>query len=129
MADEKEIIIVDDDKDLLDMLVFSFEAEGFKVKGFSSGTEVLGYLKEPKNLENICLMILDRLLPDMDGLDIMRKIDPALAKHIPVLFLSVLSSEKDILSGMRQGAIDYVPKPFSLQVLISKALALINRGD
>lgn len=122
----KKIIIVDDDRDLLDMLMFSFESEGFEVIGIDNGSMALSYLKDEKNLESVCLLILDRLLQDMDGLDILRQIEPTWQKRIPVLILSVLSSEKDMLAGLRHGAIDYMAKPFSLPVLIGKALALIE---
>lgn len=127
--DKKKIIIVEDDTDLLDMLVFSFESEGFEVKGISSGTEALNYLKQKENLENASLIILDRLLPDMDGLDILRQVASTLPRHVSVLILSVLSSERDVLSGLKHGAIDYVAKPFSLSVLIGKAMALIQRKN
>lgn len=124
---EKMVVIVDDDKDLLDMLVFSFESEGFLVKGLENKTKALEFLSVKENLNQISLLILDRMLPDGDGLDIIREIQPILPKQIPVLFLSVLSSEKDVLSGLKYGAIDYIAKPFSLPVLLTKALALISR--
>jgi DNA-binding response OmpR family regulator len=123
------VVIVDDDKDLLDMLVFSFESEGFLVKGLENKTKALEFLSVKENLNQISLLILDRMLPDGDGLDIIREIQPILPKQIPVLFLSVLSSEKDVLSGLKYGAIDYIAKPFSLPVLLTKALALINREN
>lgn len=122
------IVIVEDDKDLLDMLVFSFESEGFQVNGFTTGTDFLKDFGET-NANPISLVILDRLLPDMDGLDILRQIESKIDKKIPVLFLSVLSSEKDMLSGLKHGAVDYIAKPFSLPVLMSKALALIRRNE
>lgn len=126
--DKKVVVIVDDDADLLDMLLFSFESEGFGVKGISCGTDAVNYFADASHLKNVGLIILDRMLPDMDGMDILLKIDQDLLKNVPVLFLSVLSSEKDMLSGLRNGAIDYVAKPFSLPLLLEKGLALINRG-
>lgn len=126
---EKLIVIVEDDKDLLDMLMFSFEAEGFTVKGLESKAKAIEFLSDKAILDQIRLLILDRLLPDGDGLDIIREIQPAIPKHIPILFLSVLSSERDVLSGLKHGAIDYIAKPFSLPVLLSKALGLINREN
>jgi len=126
---EKLVVIVEDDKDLLDMLLFSFEAEGFSVKGLENRAKALEFLLNKENLNQISLLIMDRLLPDGDGLDIIRELQPIIPKHIPVLFLSVLSSEKDILSGLKHGAVDYIAKPFSLPVLLTKALALINREN
>lgn len=124
---EKLVVIVDDDNDLLDMLVFSFEAEGFSVKGLENKTKAMEFLMNKEILQQISLLILDRLLPDGDGLDILKELQPIIPKQIPVLFLSVLSSERDVLTGLKHGAIDYVAKPFSLPVLLTKALALINR--
>lgn len=121
------VAIVEDDNDLLDMLVFSFEAEGYEVKGLESKAKALEFLSIKENLNQVCLLILDRLLPDGDGLDIIKELQPIMPKHVPVLFLSVLSSERDVLSGLKHGAIDYISKPFSLPVLITKALGLINR--
>lgn len=126
---EKMVVIVDDDKDLLDMLVFSFESEGFAVKGLESKSEALAFLSDHKNFDQISLLILDRMLPDGDGLDILREVQPAIPKQTPILVLSVLSSEKDVLSGLKHGAVDYIAKPFSLPVLIRKALGLISRGS
>lgn len=126
-SSSKKVIIVDDDTDLLDMLTFSFEAEGFEVKGISNGTEALAYLSDANNLQGACLLILDRLLQDMDGLDLLKKVGKTFPRHLPILILSVLSSERDVLAGLKSGAIDYMAKPFSLPVLVSKALALIER--
>ncbi len=121
------VAIVEDDHDLLDMLMFSFEAEGYEVKGLESKTKALEFLSIKENLNQVCLLILDRLLPDGDGLDIIKELQPIMPKHVPVLFLSVLSSERDVLSGLKHGAIDYISKPFSLPVLLTKALGLISR--
>jgi len=124
---DRLVVIVDDDKDLLDMLIFSFEAEGFLVKGLENKTKAMEFLMNKEILQQISLLILDRLLPDGDGLDILKELQTIMPKQIPVLFLSVLSSERDVLTGLKHGAIDYVAKPFSLPVLLTKALGLINR--
>ena len=124
---DKLVVIVDDDQDLLNLLLYSFEAEGFAVKGFETEKTALEYLSNKETLNKISLLILDRLLPDGDGLNIMKKLQPIMPKQMPVLFLSVLSSEKDVLAGLKHGAIDYIAKPFSLPVLLGKALALIER--
>lgn len=121
------IVIVDDDDDLLKMLVYAFEAEGFKVQGLATGKEALAYLKEEKNLDTIRLLVLDRVLPDMEGLDILNQLVDKLKNRIPVLVLSVLGAEKDVVFGLKHGAIDYVTKPFSLPILMEKSLTLISR--
>jgi len=123
---KNKVIIVDDDEDLLKLLATSFKAKGYEVKVFATGKEGLNYLSQEKNLDHAALIILDRMLPDMDGIDILKEIKTTTASHTPILILSVLSSEKDILSGLKKGAVDYVAKPFSLPVFMQKAMALIK---
>ncbi|MBN9378570.1 MAG: hypothetical protein BGO14_08750 [Chlamydiales bacterium 38-26] len=121
------IVIVDDDLDLLKLLLSAYEAEGFDVKGFSNGKEAIAYLDLDSNIQTTRLLILDRLLPDMDGLDILRQFSQKLKAHTPVLILSVLSGERDVLSGLKEGAVDYIEKPFNLTILMEKTTALMNR--
>lgn len=122
-----DIVIVEDDEDLLKMLIFSFKAEGFNVKGFITGKEAADYLLDEKNLPSLSLIILDRLLPDMDGVEILRQFTEKFPQSVPVMILSALSGERDVLTGIREGAVEYITKPFSLQILLQKALALITR--
>jgi len=124
---KKTVVIIEDDDDLLTMLSFAFKAEGFIVKGISSGKEGIEYLSDEKNVTEICLIILDRMLPDMDGVDILKQFYDKFRKDIPIMILSVLSGERDVLTGIKEGAIEYVTKPFSLPILLQKAQALISR--
>lgn len=123
-----KVVIVDDDEYLLKMMVYAFEAQGFDVQTFDLGKDALDYLSDKNHLKETQLLILDRLLPDMDGLDILKQLSDKFPDHVPlVLFLSVLSAEKDILQGLELGAVDYLAKPFSLDVLIDKSRALLSR--
>ncbi len=124
---KKVIIIIDDDEDLLKLLTFSFEEKGFIVHGITTGKEALQYILDEKNLQNVSLLILDRILPDMDGIDILKQFLKKFQDRVPVLILSVLSSEKDILTGLKHGAVDYETKPFSILILMEKALALMAK--
>lgn len=128
MANKNKVILVDDDEDLLRLLVFAFQGKGFEVKTLTRGKEALEYLLEEKNLESVSILLLDRVLPDMDGLEILQKFRTKFNNRIPVLILSALSAEKDILEGLKWGAIDYVSKPFSLAILMQKALSLIQKN-
>lgn len=123
---KSRVIIIDDDEDLLRLLIYAFQGKGFDVKDFATGKEAIAYIKDVDNLHKANLVVLDRMLPDMDGLDILKEIQH-LRVPIPVLILSALSAEKDVLHGLNEGAIDYVTKPFSIPILMQKALALINR--
>jgi DNA-binding response OmpR family regulator len=123
----KKVIIVDDDVDLLKLLLYAFDSEGFETKGIETGKEAIEYLANDENTKSACLLVLDRVLPDMDGLFILKQLPDSLRKRLPVLILSVLSAERDVLSGLRQGAVDYIPKPFNLPILMEKALHLTGR--
>lgn len=124
MQDKKRVIIIDDDTDLLKLLVYAFQSEGFDVYGFENGKTAIEYLQKEDNIRSVCLLVLDRILPDMDGLEILKHLPEPLKKRIPVLILSVLSGERDVLSGLRQGAVDYIAKPFNLPILMEKAMRL-----
>jgi DNA-binding response OmpR family regulator len=129
MDHKKKVIIVDDDKDLLRLLSSSFKSKGFEVELLENGKEALTYLMDEKNIASACLLVLDRLLPDIEGLEIFRKLDAKFPSHFPVLILSALSAEKDVLEGLKVGAIDYISKPFSLPIFMEKALSLIERAS
>ncbi len=128
MKKNNKIIIVDDDEDLLRILVFYFEGKGFEVHTIATGKEAVKFLLNEKNMKEVCLLVLDRMLPDMEGLDILTRFTEKYHHQVPVLILSVLGSDKDIIEGLKKGAVDYVKKPFNHDVLMQKALSLIARG-
>lgn len=121
------IAIVDDDDDLLQMLLFAFEAQGFSTKGFKTGKEALSFFDSDKNISTISLLILDRLLPDMDGIEILKHLNKKYPNQFPILILSVLSADTDVIKGLQLGAVEYIGKPFNLDILIQQSLSLINR--
>lgn len=123
----KKIVIVDDDENLIRLLLAGFEAKNYEVHPLMNGKEAKAYLSNESNARSIDLLILDRMLPDMDGTEILRFFREKYGKKTPILFLSILSSEKDILEGLSKGAVDYVSKPFSMKVLIEKAEKLIQK--
>lgn len=123
---KRTVVIVDDDEDILVLLRHEFKGIGFDVVTFQTGGEALAFLLNPENLKDVFLLVLDRILPDMDGLDILNQFLKESKVHVPVLVLSVLSSEGDISAGLQAGAIDYIPKPFSVFMLMQKALNLLR---
>jgi DNA-binding response OmpR family regulator len=125
----KLIVAVDDDDNIRKMLSISFQSQGFSVKSFENGKDALDFLLDEKNIENLSLLILDRMLPDMDGLEILKKVQEKYENKIPVLILSVVSSQKDILEGLKQGALEYINKPFNLEILMQKAKDLIEKEN
>jgi DNA-binding response OmpR family regulator len=125
--EKKKIAIIDDDEDLLKLLVAGFQGKGFDVKAMATGKEGMAFLSNEKNLEELALIILDRMLPDMDGIEILKEFQSRFPRKVPVLILSVLTAEKDVLKGLKGGAVDYVGKPFSLPILMEKALTLMEK--
>ncbi len=130
MGDEsdssKTVVIVDDDEELLKLFSATFKGRGFQVKTFTAGKEALEALANNKEIESTSLLILDRMLPDMDGLAILKELQEKVSVECPVLFLSVLSSEKDVLKGLKEGAVDYITKPFSIELLLEKVHKLLK---
>ncbi len=124
--EKKTIVVVDDDPDIIKLLEYEFTELGFEVKSFQNGLNAINYLFQNGAMKEVNLLILDRILPDMDGLDILRKIAKEIPQHCPVLILSALGSEGDIISGLQVGAVDYVSKPFSIFLLMQKSLNLLK---
>ena len=123
MKYKKHILVVDDEEDLLDLLEYNLSVEGFEVTCVSTGEEAIKFA-----LQNIPdLIILDIMLPAMDGLDVIKHLkNSSILKNIPVIFLSAKSEETDIVLGLEFGADDYVIKPFSLKVLVSRIKAVLR---
>lgn len=120
------IVVVDDDEDLDEILKYSLESKGYQVFGFVNGKDTFDFLADEKNLDQIALLILDRLLPDCDGIEILKHIIAHFPTRFPVIILSRLTAESEQLLGFKHGTFDYVPKPFNLTILIQKADALIK---
>ncbi|MHB1034678.1 MAG: response regulator [Pirellulales bacterium] len=123
MARER-ILVVDDEEDIRDLLSYNFGREGYQVVGVASGEDCIAQAK--KTLPD--LIILDLLLPRVDGLEVCRilKNDPA-TRHIPIVMLTAKCEESDIVAGLELGADEYVTKPFTPRVLISRVRALLRR--
>lgn len=124
-AGKQEIFILDDDLDIQRILRFAFEKRGFQVTVAGNVKETMELLEKRQLSEFPLLIIFDRMLPDGDGLEVYRQLKKDFANLPPVLFLSKLSSEKDVIAGLKEGAVDYIAKPFSLSVLMEKALKLL----
>ncbi|HLB52295.1 MAG TPA: response regulator [Chlamydiales bacterium] len=121
---KKEVVLIDDDETLVQLITFALEQRGFTVHSFAKGAVGKEYLLNKSHIAKTELLILDRMLPDMDGIDILKALEKKFPGAVPVLILSALSSEKEILKGLSRGAVDYVGKPFSVPVLVSKVLTL-----
>ncbi len=120
----EKIAILEDDPDILKLLSLNLKEAGFKVRQFSRGGDFFEYiLKEIPDL-----LILDLMLPDIDGLEICKKIrEDSRTSQLPVIMLTAKGEETDKVIGLEIGADDYVTKPFSLRELIARIKALLRR--
>ncbi len=113
----RSILVIDDEKDIQKLLQYNLEKEGYKVLSALSGEE--GF--ETARLKKPDLVILDLMLPGMDGLEVCRLLSGAKeTKAIPVIMLTAKGSEVDQVVGLELGASDYVAKPFSVKVLTAR---------
>src|SRR5215813_11126393 len=122
----KKVLIVEDETDLVKLLKYNLEKEGFKVNYATDGTVALAEARrDPPDL-----VILDLMLPGLDGLEVCRQLRRN-EKFVrtPVLILSARSEEADRVVGLELGADDYVTKPFSTREVIARVRALLRRND
>ncbi len=117
------IALVDDDRNILTSVSMALEAEGFKVRTFTDGTEALRAL----TAQPVDLAVLDIKMPRMDGMELLQRLRRQSA--MPVIFLTSKDDEVDELLGLRMGADDYIKKPFSQRLLIERIRALLRRAD
>lgn len=119
-----KILIIEDEKDIIELVQYNLEREGYKVVYFIKGEDALEYLDK----EVPDLVILDLMLPGIDGLETCRLIkQDSKTKNVPILILSAKGEESDVVVGLQLGADDYVTKPFSPKVLLARVKALLRR--
>ena len=121
---EETILVVEDSPETLELLRRVLEKEGYKTILANDGEKGFNYAKQ--YLPH--LIVLDRLLPKMNGLQICKKLkEMQPAKDIPIIFLSVLDSEKDIIDGLKAGADDYIKKPFNPDEFLARVERILHR--
>jgi two-component system phosphate regulon response regulator PhoB len=120
----ESILVVDDEKDLVNLVCYNLEKAGFQVHAAYDGSSVIPAVREHRP----ALIILDLMLPDRSGYDICRdlKADPA-TRDIPIIMLTARSSEYNRVAGFECGVEDYVIKPFSPKELVLRVKALLGR--
>ncbi len=115
------IYLVEDEKNLNDILVLYLKNEGYKVKSFTRGLEAEKCIKE-----DVHLWVLDIMLPDVDGYKLIKKIKEH-NENIPVIFISARDTDLDIITGLQMGSDDYISKPFLPMELVIRIKKLLNR--
>ena len=124
MANET-IMIVDDEKDILQLIQYNLEKEGYRILPYISGEQALSEAKR----QQPHLIILDLMLPGMDGIEVCKHLrETEETKQIPILMVTAKSEETDIILGLEMGADDYITKPFSPKVLIARVRAVLRRS-
>ena len=118
-----EIVIIEDEPDILELLEYHLEKEGYAVMGFLSTQNVEKFLEE----ENPALMIVDRNLPGVEGSEFVSQMRD-LGYEIPVMFLTARDKESDLIEGFSSGGDDYMTKPFSSIELLVRVKALLRRS-
>ncbi|NJL61600.1 MAG: response regulator transcription factor [Methylacidiphilales bacterium] len=123
------VLVVEDEELIREMLVLALEGEGYEVIAASDGRAAVEYLKSSEansGESNFDLVILDLMLPQVNGLDVCR-----LLRHqgnpVPIMMLSAKGSETDRVLGLEVGADDYLTKPFSVRELVARCRALLRR--
>jgi two-component system phosphate regulon response regulator PhoB len=121
---KERILVVDDEEDLLELVKYNLTKEGYRVATVSSGEEAIRRARN--DLPD--LMVLDLLLPSVDGLEVCRVLkNDVRTKHIPIVMLTAKGEEADMVTGLEMGADDYLAKPFSPRVLIARIKAVLRR--
>ena len=120
------IYAVEDDKNILEIEMFALKNSGYQVEGFECAHDFYKKLEEKQP----DLVLLDIMLPEEDGLSILRRLRASpRTEHLPVMMLTARSSEYDKVIGLDGGADDYLTKPFGMMELISRVRALLRRAE
>ena len=125
MAGEK-ILVVDDEEHILELIRFNLEKNGYKVICADNGIEAIKLVKDQLPQ----LMLLDLMLPGMDGLDVCKEIrrDSSMS-NMPIIMITAKGEEIDKIIGLELGADDYITKPFSVRELVARIKAILRRTN
>jgi len=118
-----EIVIIEDEKDILELLEYHLLKAGYRVTGFLNTSKVEQFLEE----EDVSLMIVDRNLPNVEGSEFIRYLRD-MGYDIPVIFLSAKNRDIDIDEGFESGGDDYITKPFRIKELLFRVEAILKRS-
>ena len=117
------IYFIEDDDSIRELVIYTLNSVGFEARGFAKPSDYWNALKT----ETPDLILLDIMLPEEDGMEILRKVRASSLKKIPVMMLTAKSSEYDKVVGLNGGADDYLAKPFGMMELVARIKALLRR--
>src|SRR5271156_2227542 len=120
------VLVVDDEPNIADMISMALRYQGFEVATAATGAEALSAVRSFRPQ----LMLLDVMLPDMEGFEVARRLGAERAR-VPIIFLTARDATEDKVRGLTVGGDDYVTKPFSLEEVIARIRAVLRRtrGD
>src|SRR2546430_15400417 len=116
------VLVVDDEPNLVEVLTMALRLQGFEVEGAANGREALSAVMRFKPH----LMVLDVMLPDMEGFDVAARLGAQRAS-VPIIFLTARDSTEDKVRGLSGGGDDYMTKPFSLEELVARIRTILRR--
>lgn len=119
-----DILVVDDEASVVEVVALYLKREGFSVRVARDGRSALNAMRE----QLPALVVLDLMLPEIDGLEIMRRLRNDATSNVPVIMLTARRQETDRIYGLELGADDYVTKPFSPAELVSRVKAVLRRA-
>ena len=126
MMSRQSVLVVEDEEDIMEVIRFNLEKEGYEVNQALSGEKALQVIEN--NLPS--LVLLDLMLPGINGLDLCRIFKQNdRTKAIPVIMLTAKSEDADIVAGLEMGAEDYITKPFSPRVLVARVRTILRRRE
>jgi two-component system OmpR family response regulator len=122
-AEAYRVLVVDDEPNIVDVISMALRYQGFDVSSAGTGTEALNAVRDFRPH----LMVLDVMLPDMEGFDVAQKLGAQRA-DVPIIFLTARDSTEDKIRGLTTGGDDYVTKPFSLEELVARIRTILRRS-
>ncbi len=123
MVSAGKILVVEDEPDLREILIYHFKREGFDVCSSGDGWESL----QIAQLERPDVVLLDLMLPTIDGWEVCRKLRAQVGYGVHIIIISARNQEDDVLRGLELGADDYARKPFSLKELVARVRTVLRR--
>jgi two-component system, OmpR family, response regulator len=121
-TDTIRILVVDDEPNIVDVIAMALRYQGFAVESAANGRDALARVSDFKPH----LMLLDIMLPDMEGFDVARRLGGERA-NLPIIFLTARDATEDKVRGLTSGGDDYVTKPFSLEELVARVRTILRR--
>jgi two-component system phosphate regulon response regulator PhoB len=126
MRPRERILVIEDERNILELIAYNLTREGYQVSGAPTGEEGLRQCRE----EHPDLVLLDLMLPGIDGLEVCRRLKAANeTRHIPVIMVTAKGEEADVVTGLEIGADDYLAKPFSPRVMVARVRAVLRRRE